>query len=461
MPLETATFIHDLVPTNPVHTDGLNAADAHLRLLKSVLQAQFAGFTTSAALASTQAQIDAIASAYAAGALTLSGALTAASAAISGIVSHGAGTAAAPSVAIGEAGTGLYRPAAGQVGMTLSGVLAALLSSAGFTLQAGDVNVISGAFKLNGTNIFPVQSGNIGAAQVLTAAIANANVTYAKIQNVAAVKLLGNPTGSAAAPSEITLGGGLKFSGTSLTAPATPPRGTYINKTIQVLTNTTVSVSADAVVVSDGTNFTNVAVSRTLTTNLGLGLDQLDSTTVLAAAQFLYIYAIYNGTLVHVVASASSTAPNLTNAAFSGYTAYAYLGAILTAPASTNLMGTWQYGKRTQYVVGLAQTTAIQKLSVSTAAFWTAASVSAFVPPTAVRIFGSAATMLGGSGTVGVAPNGNYGTPGSANPPPVYQVNSNGSTVLPFDFLLESGAIYWGNAGGSCALCCLGWEDNI
>jgi uncharacterized protein DUF5907 len=53
---------------------------------------------------------------------------------------------------------------------------------------------------------------------ILTAQITAANVTYAKIQNVADVSLLGNPTGSPAAPSEITLGSGLSFSGTTLIA---------------------------------------------------------------------------------------------------------------------------------------------------------------------------------------------------------------------------------------------------
>lgn len=46
--------------------------------------------------------------------------------------------------------------------------------------------------------------------------IANSGVTYAKIQNVAATSLIGNPTGSSAAPTAITLGTGLSFSGTTL-----------------------------------------------------------------------------------------------------------------------------------------------------------------------------------------------------------------------------------------------------
>ena len=50
----------------------------------------------------------------------------------------------------------------------------------------------------------------------LATAIASSAVTYAKIQNVAASRILGNPTGSAAAPSEISLSADLAFSGTSL-----------------------------------------------------------------------------------------------------------------------------------------------------------------------------------------------------------------------------------------------------
>lgn len=49
-----------------------------------------------------------------------------------------------------------------------------------------------------------------------TLQIAPSAVTYAKIQNVAASRLLGNPTASAAAASEISAGPGIAFSGTSI-----------------------------------------------------------------------------------------------------------------------------------------------------------------------------------------------------------------------------------------------------
>jgi hypothetical protein len=41
MPLEAATYINQLVATNPVHTDPLSAADSHMRLIKQVLQNTF------------------------------------------------------------------------------------------------------------------------------------------------------------------------------------------------------------------------------------------------------------------------------------------------------------------------------------------------------------------------------------------------------------------------------------
>jgi microcystin-dependent protein len=43
MALESATYISGLVPTNPVHGDGLSQADAHLRLIKATLQSTFTG----------------------------------------------------------------------------------------------------------------------------------------------------------------------------------------------------------------------------------------------------------------------------------------------------------------------------------------------------------------------------------------------------------------------------------
>lgn len=84
-----------------------------------------------------------------------------------------------------------------------------------------------------------------------TADYGAASVTYAKIQNVAASSLLGNPTGSPATVEEITLGTGLTFSGTTLNAKITLPF-------------TTVSGTSQSAAVNNG-YFTNNASLVTVT----------------------------------------------------------------------------------------------------------------------------------------------------------------------------------------------------
>lgn len=81
---------------------------------------------------------------------------------------------------------------------------------------------ISGS-NLSGTNTGDQTIGLSGdvtgsGTGTFTATIANSVVTYGKIQNIGAASLFGNPTGSSATGSEITLGAGLSFSGSTLTA---------------------------------------------------------------------------------------------------------------------------------------------------------------------------------------------------------------------------------------------------
>jgi len=56
MPVEAATYIHDLNPADPTHTDGLNQSDAHARLIKTVLQSTFPNLT--AAVTGTPDQLN-------------------------------------------------------------------------------------------------------------------------------------------------------------------------------------------------------------------------------------------------------------------------------------------------------------------------------------------------------------------------------------------------------------------
>lgn len=54
MPLETGTYLSDLVVTNPAHTDGLNAADGHLRLIKQALKNTFPNINGAVSLTDEQ-----------------------------------------------------------------------------------------------------------------------------------------------------------------------------------------------------------------------------------------------------------------------------------------------------------------------------------------------------------------------------------------------------------------------
>src|SRR3990167_11461735 len=48
MGLEAATYLNDLVSTNPVVGDGVSVGDDHIRLLKSTLKATFPGLVGAA-----------------------------------------------------------------------------------------------------------------------------------------------------------------------------------------------------------------------------------------------------------------------------------------------------------------------------------------------------------------------------------------------------------------------------
>ena len=117
--------------------------------------------------------------------------------------------------------------------------------------NTGDQTItLTGDVTGSGTGSFAATIANNA---VTTVKINNSNVTYAKIQNVTANQLLGNPTGITGAPVEIPLGFGLSFSGGALTA--TGGTGTV----------TSVSVTtANGVSGSVATATTTPAISLTL-----------------------------------------------------------------------------------------------------------------------------------------------------------------------------------------------------
>jgi hypothetical protein len=95
------------------------------------------------------------------------------------------------------------------------------------SLKVGDIIIVNGT---DGSNMYVVATSTLTgvtvnsftpSGSVATANIQNNAVTFAKIQEIGADTLLGNPTGGSTEVSEITLGSGLAFSGTTLLVPAT------------------------------------------------------------------------------------------------------------------------------------------------------------------------------------------------------------------------------------------------
>lgn len=134
LPLETATFIPDLVTSNPAHSDGLNQTDAHLRLIKSTIKNTFPNFTD-AALQSTQAQLDA-----------------------------GAAVATTGAAVLAEAGAffktnttdGITNPAAGEIDLEVDGTAAVKVVNNSGAITATVEGALNTTGPISGPGITPI-----------------------------------------------------------------------------------------------------------------------------------------------------------------------------------------------------------------------------------------------------------------------------------------------------------------
>lgn len=258
---------------------------------------------------------------------------------------------------------------------------------------------------------------------------------------------------------------------TALSA-AGPVQAAFKNLVVSVTSNTQVNVTADAITLFDGTNYsTGASVNVTAATGTS-GVNGLDTGTV-ANATFYSVWVIQNtasGALAALI-STSATAPTMPT----GYAKKARVGWVTTASGATNLLKTLQNGRRSQYVVtGGAPNATLPNMGngvagtySATTPMWAALAVSAFVPSTAGEIILVLASVweAGATSNIIVAPNNSYGgsNHASGNIPPLglVLVGSGGNQLLQGSVVLESTNIYWASSAAGGAVSCLGWIDNI
>ena len=149
-------------------------------------------------------------------------------------------------------GTGLGFSAGSLVATGGTGTVTSILTGAGLT-----------GGPITGSGTVAILAGGVGSTQ-----LAPASVTYTKIQPVTAARLLGNPTGSLGSPSEITLGTGLSFAGSTLNV-AAGGTGTVTSITSGTgLTGGTITTSGTVAIASGGVGTTQLAASGVTYANI-------------------------------------------------------------------------------------------------------------------------------------------------------------------------------------------------
>jgi hypothetical protein len=396
------------------------------------------------------------------------------------------GTVGSPALTFnGATNIGIYKTTTG-FGLAVSGVLVAEFNSSGFVLSKtalfkdGGDTASASALTLGDGNVFNI-TGTIAITSIATKGVgAVVMLRFAEILTLThdATNLIlstgANITTAAGdwAVFEEHVAGKWRMvsyhraTGDPLRI-AGPIASAFKNLSIKVASNTTVTVTADAVTTTNGTNFQTTAVNSTI--DLGTtGADALDTGGIAAATWYaIWVVAKAYGT-TKCVASTSGSSPTMP----ADYTYKARIGWVRTATAAAQLLGTWQLGRQAQYILGLAQTSLIPLIvggaagdpSVPT---WTAVSVSSFVPSTASMIrLHLYSNSSAASKTTQVAPNSSYGNNTAANnaPPLGLSHNLSGNVFyqkISGEMMLESTNIYYASSATDTGLLCQGWEDNI
>lgn len=221
--------------------------------------------------------------------------------------------------------------------------------------------------------------------------------------------------------------------------------------------NTDFKIQAEALTLEDSNGESWRATSVSVTAATGTtGANGFDGTGSLVSAP-LFAWVIGNPTTNTIAAllSRSATAPTMP----SGYTFKARVGGTFTN-SSSQLLRTFQAGRRAQYVIGASVTTAYPSIAVgSNSSTMTSTSVAALVPSTASVIHASLVGTTSANTTL--APNATNSFFTTAVTIAGIQNSSGNAIIMPVSFMLESMSIWYGGSAAGSAAYMTGWEDNI
>lgn len=225
-------------------------------------------------------------------------------------------------------------------------------------------------------------------------------------------------------------------------------------------TSSSVSVTADEIVVENSTNTykTLRAVSLTIA-GTSVGANGIDTGTI-SINTWYSLWVIWNGTTTSGLMSLSATAPTLP----SGYTHKARVGWIRTdGTANKYPLSFTQIGRSIQYKVTTGSNVPNLSLMASgvlgtySTPTWAAVAVGAFIPTTASKIKLLTNSV---SGAMAIASNTSYGLYNSAINPPLIAGNGGQGLSSNFDMILESTNIY-ATSSTTMYIWAVGWEDNL
>lgn len=232
-------------------------------------------------------------------------------------------------------------------------------------------------------------------------------------------------------------------------------------------TSANTTLTADEIVLGDGAGGYKTLRNVNLTiAGTAVGANGLD-TGVLAASTWYSVWVIAkaDGTVSGLL-SLSSSAPTMP----AGYTYKARVSWVRTDATNKYPYSFIQNGRRAAWKLASGSNlTSLFALAsgASSGGTWAAASVSAFVPPSAISIKVELALMIStNAGAVysNVAPNNSYSygaiSSGVGAPLQIASTNLPQGNALSGDIVLESTNLYYASNHANSGLYALGWEDN-